>query len=99
MTQEKISYGIKDGLPLVPLSKLLGDMLQRWYDYALAESKEADRYAAYVRALLSAVNEEDSSAWTESGWNGQSQRARVRLFCSMFADCKDAWGRLGHDIM
>ncbi|SJL13315.1 uncharacterized protein ARMOST_16755 [Armillaria ostoyae] len=99
MTQEKISCRIKDGLPLVSLSKLLDDVLQRWYDYALAESEEADRYAAYVQALLSAVNEEDSSAWTGTNWNGQSPRTRVRLFCSMFADCKDAWGRLGHDIM
>ncbi|KAK0224339.1 hypothetical protein IW262DRAFT_1372368 [Armillaria fumosa] len=99
MSQEQMSCGIRDDLPLVPLSKLLSDVLQRWYDYALAESEEANGYAAYVQALLFVANEEDSSASIGPGWNSPSQRVRVRLFCEMFTDSKDAWGRLGNDIM
>ncbi|KAK0499223.1 hypothetical protein EDD18DRAFT_1155932 [Armillaria luteobubalina] len=99
MSQEQMSCGIKDGLPLVPLAKVLSDVLQHWYDYALAESEEASGYATYVQALLSVANEDDFSASTGTGWNSPSQRVRARLFCSMFSNCKDAWGRLGNDIV
>ncbi|KAK0224321.1 hypothetical protein IW262DRAFT_1295945 [Armillaria fumosa] len=99
MSQEQMSCGIKGGLLLVPPSKLLSDVLQHWCDYVLAESEEVDGYSAYIQALLSVTNKEDSSASIGMGWNSPSQRVRMRLFCEMFADYKDAWGRFGNDIL
>ncbi|KAK0184439.1 hypothetical protein F5146DRAFT_1145279 [Armillaria mellea] len=60
MTQEPISYETKEGLPLVQLSKLLADTLRIWHDNFHEEPQEAGNYAAYVRALRKAVNDEEN---------------------------------------
>ncbi|KAK0460388.1 uncharacterized protein EV420DRAFT_1746712 [Desarmillaria tabescens] len=70
MAQEWISYEIKEGLPLVPRSTLLVDMLQLWYDRVLNESQEVGKYAAYVWALLKAVKEEENFICKRSPFSG-----------------------------
>ncbi len=102
---------VKNALPLVPLDVLLLHKLQGWHDHMTAsESHKKIKQTADVadiRCILEIIlqnltgTERSFAAVALSFFQEEFQRLtveRVKFFCSMFADCRDGWDRLGFEV-
>ncbi|PBK64654.1 hypothetical protein ARMSODRAFT_892778 [Armillaria solidipes] len=102
---------VKEALPLVPLGVLLLHKLQGWHDHTIAPEPHKRRKQtadiADIRCTLKIVLRSLTGAersWARvalSFFQEEFQHLttyRVKLFCSMFSDCRDDWYRLGFDV-
>ncbi|KAG7451909.1 uncharacterized protein BT62DRAFT_882041 [Guyanagaster necrorhizus] len=102
---------MQGALPLVPLEVLLLHKLQGWYDHMTAPELHKQRKqttdVADIRRTLKIVLQ--SVTRTKRSWarvalsffQEEFQRLttdRVKLFCSMFVDCKNDWYQLGFEV-
>ncbi|PBK85831.1 hypothetical protein ARMGADRAFT_893765, partial [Armillaria gallica] len=102
---------MKNGLPLVPLEVFPLHKLQGWHDHMMVSELHKQRKqtadVADIQCILEiilqslTVNERSCASVALSFFQEEFQRLtmdRVKLFCSVFAECMDDWYQLGFQV-